>query len=128
MNTHNPMPSLAKAHPEVAQPVATLILCLAAFCGVSTISTMAVEPWADPRLGVTNGLALWYDASRQVAGRRAFELGPLVAGQPVDYLPDASGHGRHLSQAAPEYRPRFRQEPAGGTLRFDGTNDSLTAN
>jgi putative heme-binding domain-containing protein len=90
-------------------------------------SVVASEPWADPRLTLTNGLELWFDATRQNVGRAALELGPLVSGQPVDYLADASGNKRHLAQPIPDQRPRHRQESAGAFLRFDGTNDCLSA-
>src|SRR5258705_10960684 len=62
---------------------AVLWFCLVVGGGLFGRPVHGVEPWADPRLKVTNGLALWYDASRQTAGRRALELAPLVAGQPV---------------------------------------------
>jgi putative heme-binding domain-containing protein len=95
--------------------------------GVLSFSAHAVEPWSDNRLGITNGLELWFDASRQSAGRSSLQLPSLTAGNAVDYLLDASGRRRHLAQPAPEQRPRFRQEFTGAFLRFDGTNDCLEA-
>src|SRR5688572_15859896 len=40
----------------------------------------AAEPWTDNRLAVTNQLELWFDASRQSAGRGSFQLPSLSAG------------------------------------------------
>ncbi|PYK63568.1 MAG: hypothetical protein DME21_02440 [Verrucomicrobia bacterium] len=87
-----------------------------------------VEPWADSRLGVTTGLAVWFDVSRQNAARGARELAPLRSWSDApDYLFDGSGNGRHLRQPLLEARPRFRQEFNGAFLSFDGTNDFLDA-
>jgi len=85
----------------------------------------AAEPWADERLSVTQDLELWFDVSRQNAGRGGLQLAPITAGNNVDYLLDGSGHGRHLAQPVVERRPRFRQEFAGAFLSFDGKDDSL---
>ncbi len=95
--------------------------------GAWTFSARAAEPWSDNRLTVTNQVELWFDASRQSAGRGSLQLPSLTAGNAVDYLLDASGRRRHLAQLAPEQRPRFRQEFTGAFLRFDGTNDCLEA-
>ena len=87
----------------------------------------AAEPWSDDRLPVKDGLALWFDCSRQNAGRGRLQLPPLGSGNPVDYLMDGSGHGRHLSQQSREARPRFRQEFNGAFLYFDGQKSAMIA-
>src|SRR5262245_4348021 len=69
--------------PKRVGPAMLLLYGLACFAA-SVWPVLGVEPWADPRLTVTNGVALWLDASRQTAGRRALDLAPLVSGQPVD--------------------------------------------
>ena len=92
-----------------------------------SFSARAAEPWSDNRLAITNQLDLWFDASRQSAGRSSLNLPAITAGNTVDYLLDASGRRRHLAQFAPEQRPRFRQEFTGAFLRFDGTDDCLEA-
>jgi putative heme-binding domain-containing protein len=102
------------------------ILGSAGFCA-GILSSRAAEPWVDSRLAITSQLELWFDASRQTAGRGSLQLPSLTAGSPVDYLLDGSGRRRHLAQTAPERRPRFRQEFTGAFLRFDGTNDCLEA-
>jgi putative heme-binding domain-containing protein len=88
-------------------------------------NSSAAEPWADERLPVTNRLELWFDASRQNAGRGAFQLAPITAWNPVDYLLDGSGHARHLAQLRSDARPKFRQEFTGAYLSFDGKDDAL---
>ena len=102
-------------------------LALLACAFLLTLTARAVEPWADDRLPVKDGLQLWFDASRQNAGRAALPLPPLGSGNPVDYLVDGSGSGRHLFQYAREERPRFHQEFYGAFLSFNGQNQALVA-
>src|SRR5437870_7413134 len=96
-----------------------LFLCL-------QISAFAAELWTDPRLPVTNGLALWFDVSRQNAARGAASLAPLQSWNDApDILLDGSGERRHLIQPVFSARPRFRQEFNGAMLSFDGLDDFL---
>jgi putative heme-binding domain-containing protein len=85
----------------------------------------ASEAWSDDQLSVRNGLAMWFDCSRQNAGRSALLLSPLGSGNAVDYLADGSGHQRHLAQNRRDARPHFRQEFTGAFVSFDGTDDAL---
>ncbi len=94
--------------------------------GVSSLSA-APEPWADRRLPVTNGLAVWLDASRQNAARQPRLLPLLLDGGPVDLLFDASGNRIDLVQRLPEARPHFKISSGGAFIRFDGKDDSLAA-
>ncbi len=90
----------------------------------------AVEPWADKKLSVTNGLEIWLDASRELAARAHNKTVPskLINGGPVDCWHDASGHGRNVYQPVPEARPHLQQTTLNtASLRFDGTNDFLAA-
>src|SRR6185295_8726183 len=87
----------------------------------------ATERWSDDRLPVQEGLELWFDCSRQNAGRSALQLPPLASGNAADYLVDGSGRARHLAQHRLEARPRFRQEFSGAFLAFDGKDDALLA-
>jgi hypothetical protein len=103
-----------------------LILVLGFQSGTLNVAH-GVEPWADERLSLTNGLEFWLDASRQNAARGALQLAPLASGNNVDYLLDGSGHDRHLSQQTAQARPRFRQEFTGAFLSFDGQDDALSA-
>ena len=92
-----------------------------------TLCSAALEPWADSRLAVRDGLAAWFDAGRQNAGREARQLAPLAAGNPADYLLDASGQARHLAQPLAANRPTFRQNGPHAWLSFDGKDDFLGA-
>ncbi len=74
------------------------------------------EPWADPGLKVTRGLALWLDAGRLNSARKAHALAEIVEGERVDLWHDASGRGRHVAQKDEAARPRLLQ----GAVRFDG--------
>src|SRR5689334_6898468 len=58
----------------------------------------AIEPWADPGLKVTRGLALWIDAGRLNAARKTQGQAEVSDGARVDTWYDGSGHGRHLTQ------------------------------
>jgi putative heme-binding domain-containing protein len=86
----------------------------------------AAEPWTDPRLPTTNGLAFWFDVSRQNAARGTAGLAPLQSWNDApDILLDGSGQRRHLTQPVLNARPRFRQEFNGAMLTFDGVDDFL---
>jgi hypothetical protein len=91
------------------------------------VDLRAAERWSDDRLPVQEGLELWFDCSRQNAGRSALQLPPLGSGNATDYLVDGSGRARHLAQHRLEARPRFRQEFSGAFLSFDGKDDALLA-
>ena len=99
--------------------------------GLTTLPAIccrAVEPWADSRLTITNGLVLWLDVSRQNAARGAAGLPPLQSWNDApDLLLDSSGNHRDLVQPVLTARPRFRQEFNGAMLSFDGQDDFLAA-
>jgi putative heme-binding domain-containing protein len=84
-----------------------------------------VESWTDPRLQVTGGLALWLDASRQSAARKAHGRPAFLPGEPVDVLYDGSGQGRHLSQGFAKARPHLLVSADLAALRFDGATQCL---
>ena len=79
------------------------------------------ETWAESGLKVTRGLALWLDASRVNAARKAHGLAEAADGTRVETWYDASGHGRHLAQQRVEAQPLFFD----GALRFDGETSFL---
>ena len=84
-----------------------------------------VEPWADPKLPVTEGLELWLDAGRHGAARMALKQAALRSGDPVDVWFDASGRGRHVQQPVKSAQPRLMQVGDGWVMRFDGDDDHL---
>ncbi len=83
------------------------------------------EKWADPRLPVTRGLALWLDASRLPDSRAALGLPAPKDGATLDIWPDASGAGRYVSQRLAKARPTFRETNGLRTVRFDGAGAHL---
>jgi len=94
---------------------------------LSSLSASAIEPWSDARLPVTNGVAMWFDASRQTAGRGANGLTPLRSwADAPEILFDGSGNRRDLVQPLLAARPTFRIDWGTTALAFDGTNDHLT--
>jgi putative heme-binding domain-containing protein len=85
------------------------------------------EAWADPRLTVRDGLALWIDVSRQAqaydaAGRNVPADGGLLG---VAY--DASGFRRDVLQRVRAQQPKYVVAGAGALVRFDGVDDALAA-
>ena len=94
---------------------------------LSIMRAVAVEPWADSQLAVTNDIALWLDASHEPAARQARKIAPPVNGRPIDFWHDASGHARHLNQRTLDARPLWRRLSGSGLIHFDGQNDFLAA-
>lgn len=80
-----------------------------------------VEKWADPKLPVTTGLALWLDAARASGDKPA----PLD-GKLETWL-DASGKGRHVTQPKADARPLRIAAGKSAVVRFDGVDDHLRA-
>jgi len=92
---------------------------------LSIAGAAAVEPWADTRLTVTNGVVLWLDAAREPAARQAHRLVAPVSGRPIDFWHDASGHAHHLNQGVLDARPLWRRFSGSAVMFFDGQNDFL---
>jgi putative heme-binding domain-containing protein len=88
-------------------------------------AALAAEDWADRRLTVTEGLELWFDATRLNEARLANQLPALPAGSPVDAWFDASGKSRHLTQADASLRPTFETADGYAAVRFDGEQQFL---
>ncbi|HEY1172510.1 MAG TPA: ThuA domain-containing protein [Verrucomicrobiae bacterium] len=86
-----------------------------------------MEPWADGKLTVTEGLELWLDAAQQNAARTALKLPTLNNSTATDTWFDGSGLGRHVSQRITESRPRFFSVVNSASFRFDGKDDFLGA-
>src|SRR6266480_1937993 len=84
-----------------------------------------VEAWTDSRLPAKEGVELWFDCSRQNAGRANMGMPGVAGGVPLAYLIDGSGHGRHLAQHRVDARPKLREETGLSFASFDGTNDVL---
>lgn len=80
---------------------------------------VSVEPWADRRLTVADGLEYWFDASTVNGATLIPHDGKIATWF------DASGHKRDLQQ--PDLDAQPTRLPAGDAaiVRFDGTNDFL---
>jgi putative heme-binding domain-containing protein len=81
----------------------------------------AVEPWADPKLPVTDGLELWLDASRIEAGSKDINLAAVANGK-VQVWTDASGKRRNLVQTKAG-QPELVKVGNAAVVRFDGVDD-----
>ncbi len=90
---------------------------------ISIVQSHAFEPWADKKLTVTNGLAVWLDAGKEIAARTVRKP---INGGPIDRWHDASGNKRDVQQLVSAARPRFIQQASGAAFRFDGVDDFLT--
>ncbi|HUR46948.1 MAG TPA: ThuA domain-containing protein [Candidatus Saccharimonadales bacterium] len=93
----------------------------------AAVHCLAVEPWSDPKLSVTNGLQLWLDASRQPLARQAKAGRPLLDGSTIDHWLDSSGAKRDLSQLVRESMPQFRVGGGVAWVGFDGRDDFMSA-
>src|ERR1043166_8196743 len=107
-------------------------LISAALWLAAVVSLPALEPWADDKLPVKDGLELWLDASREntcrtaaPASGRGQELPRIPNGAPLDIWHDASGNKRDVRQSVPAARPHLVQSPQGSAVRFDGKDDFL---
>jgi hypothetical protein len=91
----------------------------------------AVEPWADPKLDVRDGLLMWLDASRQPAAAEAMKAPSPANGAKVDRWFDGSGSGLHVSAANDGARPTYRVGERDGrwppAFYFDGRDDAVVA-
>ncbi|MFO0846473.1 MAG: hypothetical protein U0797_29575 [Gemmataceae bacterium] len=85
----------------------------------------AVEKWADPKLSVTRGLALWLDAARLAEARKAAGLSALKDGEPLEVWPDGSGAKKDVTQRDVGARPTYRQAEGFRAVRFDGRGKYL---
>ena len=101
-----------------------VILAMGLIC-LGQGAACGVEAWTDSRLPVKEGVELWFDCSRQNAGRTNMGMPGVVSGVPLAYLIDGSGHGRHLAQHLVDARPKLREETGLSFASFDGTNDVL---
>jgi hypothetical protein len=84
----------------------------------------SAEPWADPKLPVTDGLELWLDATRIDAATKAAKE-KLPPDGKLAAWPDASGKGRHVRQPAGSARPTLIRTGGTPVVRFDGDDDHL---
>jgi hypothetical protein len=99
--------------------IAFISVCL------SGSAAAAVEPWADERLPVHDGLVLWLDASRQDRAFAAHAQPGTASVGPLAIWFDASGRGAHLVQRTQDAWPRLLAAVGRGAVHFDGKDDYL---
>lgn len=87
-----------------------------------TTDAVAAEPWADPKLPVADGLALWLDASRIDAAAKGAKEKPAADGKLAIWL-DGSGNKRHVRQAVSASQPMVVKAGESAIVRFDGDDD-----
>src|SRR5207248_2980019 len=79
--------------------------------------TRGAEPWADPRLTVSDGLELWLAAGHVNEAQKALKQPALKSETPLDIWRDASGKGRHVKQPNKTAQPRLVQVGADWLVR-----------
>ena len=108
-----------------------LSMCLALAVWSSLLRAQekaAVRDWADQRLAYRDGIEFWLDLEKQGAAWRAAHHKPLITGQPIDVIYDASGWNRDARQDQESSLPRIENFAGKRILHFDGTDDFLRAN
>ena len=90
---------------------------------------IGAEPpsWADARLPVKNGLAVWLDAAAQNAARKARNEPPLANDAPLAEWLDASGAELNLTQPDPKLQPRLQLVGDVALVSFDAGGAHLSA-
>src|SRR4051812_38633750 len=92
---------------------------LTALVFLMSTSAYAVEPWADPKLPVRDGLELWLDATRATGDQSA------PADSKLNKWRDASGKKRDLTPPDASAQPSLLKIGAAAIVRFDGIDDHL---
>ncbi len=96
-------------------------LVLFAFAALATLPLVAAD--ALP----TNGLVLHLDAAQQTALRVAARLPALGKRATADRWLASAGYWPAVAQSSRDSRPQMHADGTEAFLRFDGTNDALTA-
>lgn len=113
-------------------PFVRILLTLLGIACLIQAAPPKLEKWAGKNLPVIEGLALWLDASVQIAAYKAngkalaYNSDKAPNDMPEFY--DGSGHQRHLHQADPQAQPKLVYNGGGVAARFDGVHSSLKMN
>ena len=99
-------------------------LCALTLALFTLSAARGVEPWADAKLPVTDGLELWLDASRIDAANKSAKENLPADGKLAVWF-DGSGKGRHVRQADAKARPKLLKVGDAAIVRFDGDDDHL---
>ena len=94
---------------------------------ISALPVLAVEPWADAKLPVKDGLELWLSAADENHVRGGTTGLPTIPPNgALDTWHDSSGKKRHVRQPVDSARPRLMLAPMPA-VHFDGIDDFLSA-
>ena len=88
---------------------------------------VAAEPWADARLEVVDGIAVWLDGAAQAKARAALGEAAITDGGAVEAWHDGSGQRRDVRQPDEALRPTWRVAGEATTVRFGGRGPYLIA-
>jgi putative heme-binding domain-containing protein len=102
-----------------------LMTFLAALSGVRLSQASGLEPWADSRIPVADGLILWLDASHQASARDAQRAPAIPPDGSLGVWYDGSGAGHRMVQRVGEAQPRLVRSGDHAVVRFDGIDDHL---
>lgn len=100
------------------------LACVLAFAALLLpAASFAADEKKLPELPVRDGLELWLDAAALTGPK----LGTpeMLEGLSLPVWPDASGHGRDLTQDKPTARPKVFTAGDSKVVRFDGQDDDL---
>src|SRR5262249_781154 len=89
-----------------------------------SLCARGVEPWADKKLPVTDGLELWLDASRIEPGVQGTFLIATKDGKVLIWA-DASGKKHNMQQSRAEAQPTLGKVGDAQIVCFDGLDDPM---
>lgn len=97
---------------------------------VSPIARRVTDPssgWSPLALFAAGEKGVWFDPSDLASMNTKYDLSGSVPGigDPVGYIADKSGNGKHAKQTTDDSRPLLQQENGRYYLDFDGTDDFL---
>ena len=110
---------------SAALAMAILWMAVWGWSALAIAFDVKVEPWADKRLPVAEGLRLWLDAGRENFARAALGEAPTRNGGGIAVWHDGSGRRSHLVQRDKAAQPRWISSGSHAALRFDGENDRV---
>ncbi|MCC7087481.1 MAG: ThuA domain-containing protein [Pirellulales bacterium] len=118
-----------KFHISIRSWLDRFLLATLAAASIASVGgrAVAVEPWADKALAITDGLTVWLDGAKQNDARRQRQQPELHSGDAVDRWYDGSGSQLDLSQGDVDSRPKFRREGRLGLMSFDGEKSNVSA-
>ncbi|MGV3482839.1 MAG: ThuA domain-containing protein [Planctomycetaceae bacterium] len=100
-------------------------VCLFACAIGNGSSAVAVEPWADDQLSITEGLVVWLDAATIQAARKTTGLTELKPGDPIQTWPNACSQQPDFVQNGAEAQPTYQPTGDFQAIRFEARGQHL---